>query len=150
MSQIVKEFLTEHTPAAKIGDILLIKTQALHILDELLQTGKDGKATSVRDLTEKHIKDGNSIPFITLEIAVRHCQFVKVDEHRQIAGRKVLILHFKASLFRIRAAGGGQFSHPPACFGSVPSLWTYGNQYSLITGRCQSSVCTVSVTGQLT
>ena len=58
--------------------------QLLHILNDLLQTGRNGKAAAVGALTEEYVKIGNPVLIALLEITLSHGQFVEVAEHGHI------------------------------------------------------------------
>ena len=45
--QVVQKFLAEYALSPQIGDVILVKAQVFNIVDDLLQTGGDGKAAPV-------------------------------------------------------------------------------------------------------
>ena len=107
--KIVQKLLAENSSAAQIVDILLIELQILHIVDELLQACKDGKAAIVRDFPEKHIEYRNGILLAALKIAVRHGQLIEVDEHCQVAGCEFFLLHVDPSIPVFRYTDGRSY-----------------------------------------
>ena len=75
--QIVQKLLAEEVPAAEIGDVLLGEVQVLDIVDQLLQTRRDGKAAAVWHLAEKDIKIGDAVLVAGLEVTIAHRQLVE-------------------------------------------------------------------------
>ena len=130
--QIVQELLAEDSPAPQVGNVLLIELQILHVVDELLQARKDGKAAIVRNFPEKHIKHRNGVLPPALEITIRHGELIKVNEHRQIAGRKFFLLHVNPSIPVFRYTDGRSYETASRCVKPV-------FYYIPGSGQCQSA-----------
>ena len=81
ISQILQEFLTEEVSAPEIVNILLRKMQILNVLDDLLQTGSNGKTTAIGTAPEKQIKISNAVCIARGKIALTHGQLIKIAEH---------------------------------------------------------------------
>ena len=82
--KIVEEFLAEDTSPAQVVDVLLVEVQILDIVDQLLQTRRDGKAAFIGHLPEEHV-EGRQVPLVGFEeVAVRHCQLIEVHDHRDV------------------------------------------------------------------
>ena len=58
--------------------------QLLNILDDLLQTSRDGKTTAIGAAAEEQIEIGDPVLVAGLKIALAHGQFVKIAQHGQI------------------------------------------------------------------
>ena len=84
IGKIIQELLTEHIAAAQVGNILLRKMQILDILDNLLQTCRDGEAAAVGTAAEKQVKIGNPVAVAGGKIALTHGQLIEIAEHGQI------------------------------------------------------------------
>ena len=84
ISQIRQELLAEELPATKVFDILRGEVQVLNVLDDLLQTGSDGKAAAIGTTAEEQIEIGNPVLIAGGKIALGHGQLVKITEHGQI------------------------------------------------------------------
>ena len=82
--QVIQKFLAEQIPSPEIRDVRLCEVQVLDVVDKLLQSGRDGKASAVRHLAEKYVEIGDAIPVARLEVAVAHGQLVKVAEHGHV------------------------------------------------------------------
>ena len=82
--QILQKFLAEHIPAPQIFDIFRAEMQLLHILDDLLQPCRNGKAAAVGALAEEQVKIGNPVAVARGEIALAHGQLVVVAKHGEI------------------------------------------------------------------
>ena len=130
--QIVQELLAEDSPAPQVGNVLLIELQILHVVDELLQARKDGKAAIVRNFPEKHIKHRNGVLPPALEITIRHGELIKVNEHRQIAGRNFFLLHVNPSIPVFRYTDGRSYETASRCVKPV-------FYYIPGSGQCQSA-----------
>ena len=84
IAEIVQEPLGKQILAPEIFNVLLRKMQILNIGDDPLQTGADGIAAVVRNITEKDVEIGDPILQPRFQITISHGQFVKVAEHRHI------------------------------------------------------------------
>ena len=84
IGQIIQEILAEAFPLPQVGDILRVKMQLLNILDDLLQTGRNGEPAPVRATAEKQVKIGYAVGITVGEVPRAHGQLVKIAEHRQI------------------------------------------------------------------
>ena len=82
--KIVQEILAEALPFPQVRDILRVKMQLLNILDDLLQTGRDGKPAPVGAAAEKQVKIRYAVGIAVGKIPRAHGQLVKIAEHRQI------------------------------------------------------------------
>ena len=82
--QIVQEFLAEQVSPAEIGDILLGEVQVLDVVDQLLQTCRDGEAAAIGHLAEKHVEIGDALLAAGLKVAVAHGQLIEVTEHGHV------------------------------------------------------------------
>ena len=54
------------------------------VVDDLLQTGRDGKAAAVGALTEKDVKVADPVGKAGFKVAVAHGQLIKIAEHGQV------------------------------------------------------------------
>ena len=84
IAEIVQKPLGKQILAPEIFNVLLRKMQILNIGDDPLQTGADGIAAVVRNITEKDVEIGDPILQPRFQITISHGQFVKVAEHRHI------------------------------------------------------------------
>ena len=84
IAQIVKEALVKYPAGAEICNVLFIKVQLLHIVDDLFKSGRNGKAAVVRHGTIEYIEIGDLILSSADEIAVAHCQLIKIAQHCEI------------------------------------------------------------------
>ena len=82
--QIPQKALVEQLASAQIFDVLGGEVQILDILDDLLQTGRDGEAAVVRHVAVKDVKIADLILHPADEVAVAHGQLVKIAEHGHI------------------------------------------------------------------
>ena len=82
--EVGKEFLAEHIAAAEIVDILRSKVQILNILNNLLQTCRNGEAAAVGTFPEEQVKVGNAVTVACGKIALAHGQLIVVAEHGEI------------------------------------------------------------------
>ena len=82
--QIVQEFLAEQVSPAEIGDVLLGEVQVLDVVDQLLQTCRDGEAAAIGHLAEKHVEIGDALLAAGLKVAVAHGQLIEVTEHGHV------------------------------------------------------------------
>ena len=85
MQEVFQEILVKGSGGAKVFDILLIKGQVLHIIDQLLQPGADGISAAIRVAAVKCIKNDPWIP-AGLEITLHHRQFIEIGKKRQLHG----------------------------------------------------------------
>ena len=83
--QIIQEALIEAALAAEILDVLLGKFQVIQVVDDLLQTGKNGEAAAVRNAAEEHIEHRHLVLQAVDEVAVGHGELIVVGEHGQIS-----------------------------------------------------------------
>ena len=58
--------------------------QVPDILDDLLQTRRNGKAAAVGTLAEEHIEIADAVLVAPLKVAVAHGQLIEVAEHGEI------------------------------------------------------------------
>ena len=84
VAQIVQKLLAEQVAPTEIGDILLAEMQVFNIIDQLLQTGRDGIAAFIGHLAEEHIEIGNAILVPVAEVSVAHGQLIKVAQHGHV------------------------------------------------------------------
>ena len=82
--QIVQKLLAEQVPATEIGDVLLGEVQVLDVVDQLLQTCRDGEAAAIGHLAEKHVEIGDALLAAGLKVAVAHGQLIEVTEHGHV------------------------------------------------------------------
>ena len=82
--QIVQEFLAEQVSPAEIGDVLLGEVQVLDVVDQLLQTCRDGEAAAIGHLAEEHVEIGDALLAAGLKVAVAHGQLIEVTEHGHV------------------------------------------------------------------
>ena len=84
IGKIVQEILVKALPLPQVRDILRVKMQLLNILDDLLQTGRDGKPAPVGAAAEKQVKIRYAVGIAVGKIPRAHGQLVKIAEHCQI------------------------------------------------------------------
>ena len=84
ISEIVQKLLAEQVPAAEISDVLLGEMQVLDVVDQLLQSRRNGEAAAVGHLAEEHVEIGDAILAAGLEVAVAHGQLIEVTEHGHV------------------------------------------------------------------
>ena len=84
IGQIVQKILAEALPFPQVRDVLRVKMQLLNILDDLLQTGRNGEPAPVRAAAEKQVKIGYAVGIAVGKVPRAHGQLVKIAEHRQI------------------------------------------------------------------
>ena len=82
--QIVQKLLAEQVSPAEIGDVLLGEVQVLDVVDQLLQTCRDGEAAAIGHLAEKHVEIGDALLAAGLKVAVAHGQLIEVTEHGHV------------------------------------------------------------------
>ena len=82
--EVIKKFFTKHIFASQIFDILFCELKVFEIVNGLLQPCHNGKAASVRNLSEEHVKICYVFSHSGLKIPVRHRQLVKVSQHSEI------------------------------------------------------------------
>ena len=58
--------------------------QFLNVVNDLLQTGRNGEAAAIRTLAVEHIKVSNAILITLFKITVGHGQLIEVTKHGQI------------------------------------------------------------------
>ena len=85
MLEIVQERLVESAGGAQVVNVLLGEVQAVHRVDELLQTRHDGIAATIGHAAEEHIKDRNFIPVPFIQVPGGHRQLIKIGHRGQIA-----------------------------------------------------------------
>ena len=102
MLQIGEELLAEQVPAAEILDVLVGEVQVLDVVDQLLQSGRDGEAAAVRYLAEEHVKVGDAILAAGFKVAVAHGQLVEIAEHGHV--QLFLCFHSYTSYRSLRGA----------------------------------------------
>ena len=83
--QIGQELLRKHILLTEVLNILLRETHILHILNDLLQSGKDGKTAPIRVLTVKDIKNHLGISIMIIEITIGHGHLIEIHHHGYIA-----------------------------------------------------------------
>ena len=88
--EVVQKFLGEHISAAQIFYVLGLEMQVLNVVNDLLKTCADGKAAHVGILAVKHIKIGDFILHVVVEISVAHRQLVIIAQHGQIKAASVV------------------------------------------------------------
>ena len=76
---------------AEVLDILIREGHVLHILDDLLETRKDGKATLIRILAVEDIERHLDVLVVVLEVTIGHGHLVEVHHHRDIAFVKLCL-----------------------------------------------------------
>ena len=80
-AQIVQKTVAEAALAPQVGNILLVKVEPLHIVDDLLQTGGNGKTAPIRHIAEKDVKITDLVGVaLRLEVAVAHGELIEVTE----------------------------------------------------------------------
>ena len=84
VTEIGQKFLAEDAAAPQVGDVLLREVQVLDVVDELLQSRRDGEAAAVRHLPEKYIEIHDAILVAGLEIPVAHGQLVEIAKHSHV------------------------------------------------------------------
>ena len=84
IAQVGQEFLTEELSTTQIFNILGIEMQFLNVVDDLFQTGSNGKTAAIGTLTIEHIEISNAFLVTFLKITVGHGQLIEVAEHGQI------------------------------------------------------------------
>ena len=82
--QIVQKLLAEQVSPAEIGDVLLGEVQVLDVVDQLLQTCRDGEAAAIGHLAEEHVEIGDALLAAGLKVAVAHGQLIEVTEHGHV------------------------------------------------------------------
>ena len=82
--QILQKFLAEHIPAAQVLDVLRTEVQVLNILDDLLQTCRNGKSAAIGALPEEQVKIGNTVAVTGGKITLTHGQLIIVTQHGEI------------------------------------------------------------------
>ena len=82
--QVGQKFLAEELPAAQIGDVAVGEMQILDVFDHLLQTGCDGKAAAVRNVSVKHVEIADAVAHLAGEEPVSHRQLIEVAEHGHV------------------------------------------------------------------
>ena len=75
--------------------------QVQNIVDQLIQTGGNGEAALVGNVTEKYIEIDNAVLITGLHVAVGHGELIKVTQHRQI---QVLTSHVRSPNLSARSA----------------------------------------------
>ena len=76
-----EELLIKDPLAPKILDVLPVEVQILHIVDDLLQTGGDGKASPIGHLAEKYVEIADLLMHPAGEVAVAHGQLIEIAKH---------------------------------------------------------------------
>ena len=71
-------------------------------MDQLLQTGKDGKATVVRDIAEEHIEHRYLVLHTVEEVTVGHGKFVVVGQHGEVSLLRPVDMHIIKSFLKKR------------------------------------------------
>ena len=96
-AQIVQKALAEAALSPQVGDVLLGEAEVFDIVDDLLQTGRNGEAASVGHIAEEHVEvaDLVGIP-LRLKVAVAHGQFVKITQECVVH----VFLHLFHNLYR--------------------------------------------------
>ena len=61
----------------------------LHVLNHLLQAGKNCKAALIRVLAVKNVENNPGLSFMMGKIAVSHGHFIQIHHHADIAGGKL-------------------------------------------------------------
>ena len=84
VTEIGQKFLAEDAAAPQVGDVLLREVQVLDVVDELLQSRRDGEAAAVRHLPEKYVEIHDAILVAGLEIPVAHGQLVEIAKHSHV------------------------------------------------------------------
>ena len=82
--QIIQEFLAKQIAATQIFNILRIKPQLLNVLDDLLQTSRNGKAAAIGTTAVEKVKIRDAVLVALFKIAMCHGQLIEVAEHGQI------------------------------------------------------------------
>ena len=82
--QIGQEFLAKQIAATQIFNILRIKPQLLNVLDDLLQTSRNGKAAAIGTTAVEKVKIRDAVLVALFKIAMCHGQLIEVAEHGQI------------------------------------------------------------------
>ena len=83
VAQIIEEGVA-HALLFQQRKVRFAEGQILKIVDQLPDTGHDGKAAVVRHMAEKHVEPRDLVAHAVFKIAVCHGQFVKVRQHGQI------------------------------------------------------------------
>ena len=91
--QILQEALIKQLQAPEILDVLRFKMDIFDIFDDLLQSGKNRKASLIRVFPVEHIKRDLLLGVFLQEITVCHGQLVEVHHHCDIACF-ILFFHF--------------------------------------------------------
>ena len=82
--EIVQKLLGKQVLAPQVSNILPVKMEVLHIVDNLAETGTDGESALVRHIPEEHVKICDLVLAACLKISVAHGQLVKVAEHGHV------------------------------------------------------------------
>ncbi len=133
-AQIVQKVLAEAALGPQVGDVLLGEAQVLDIVDDLLQTGRNGKAAPVGHIAEEDIEvadAGRSYP--GLKVAVAHGQFVKIAQECVVH----VFLHLFHNLYRFSTVIWR------ASITSRPLAWSAGSDPAV-----QAASTTISASGR--
>ena len=58
--------------------------QILDVVNDLLQTGSNGKAAAIGAAPEEQVKIGNAVPVAVRKIALAHGQLIEIAEHGKV------------------------------------------------------------------
>ena len=82
--KIIKKAFRKNTLTPQKRNIVIVKSELFEVFYKLLKSRHNGKSATVRNFSEKHIKNSNLVSAAVLEISVCHCKFIKVGKHRVI------------------------------------------------------------------
>ena len=82
--QVFQESIFKDAEAFQIGKLIVIKVKIFHIFNDLLQAGTDGIAGFHRIVPVKSIKNNRFITIHVFEVALHHCQFIKIGHEGKI------------------------------------------------------------------
>ena len=84
IAQILQKLLAEELARAQIVDILRGEVKVFDVVDQLLQSRRDGEAALVGHGAEKRVEIGDLVRKSALEVTVAHGQLVKIAEHGHV------------------------------------------------------------------
>ena len=87
--EVIEEALVEDSLAAQISDIIIGEMQLLDVLDNLLQPRGNREAAAVGHVAEEHVKIHIALVEAVAVVAIAHCEFVEITEHRRVFLRSI-------------------------------------------------------------
>ena len=130
----IQKALAEAALSPQVGDVLLGEAEVFDIVDDLLQTGRDGEAASIGYIAEEDIEVADLVGIaIGLKVAVAHGQFVKITQECVVH----VFLHLFHNLYRFSTVIWR------ASITSRPLAWSAGSGPAV-----QAASTTISASGR--